>query len=241
MISRNMCGKHTRWSLRRCPKKRKARWASEFFDKSRATSVAVTPSNIRSAHERIGSYIRRTPILETASPIGGAPPLSLKLEYLQATGSFKARGRLPQSPDPTSGCVRLRHGVGRQPRRRRRLRRPEARDPSTRLRAGNRYAREDREDQGLCGRGRRRRRLALRRRSSAATPMSPRAARCQFTLTTRSRRLLAKARWRWNGRRTSSGSGSRSSTRSSSRLAAANRSWRCRLVSRPGQGRRRRA
>ena len=36
--------------------------------------------------------IRRTPILETASPVAGAPPLSLKLECLQATGSFKARG-----------------------------------------------------------------------------------------------------------------------------------------------------
>ena len=54
---------------------------------------AVTPSDIRSAHERIRGLIRRTPILETASsPIAGAPPLSLKLECLQATGSFKARG-----------------------------------------------------------------------------------------------------------------------------------------------------
>ena len=70
--------------------------------------MAVTPSNIRSAHERICSYIRRTPILETASPIGGAPPLSLKLEYLQATGSFKARGafhNLLTRPAAASGCA----------------------------------------------------------------------------------------------------------------------------------------
>src|ERR1700734_4208483 len=52
----------------------------------------MTPSDIRSAHARIRPHIRRTPILETASPIVGAPPLSLKLECLQATGSFKARG-----------------------------------------------------------------------------------------------------------------------------------------------------
>ena len=53
---------------------------------------AVTPSDIRSAHARIRGLIRRTPILEAASPIAGVPPLSLKLECLQATGSFKARG-----------------------------------------------------------------------------------------------------------------------------------------------------
>ncbi|HEY1864999.1 MAG TPA: threonine/serine dehydratase [Roseiarcus sp.] len=54
--------------------------------------MVVTPSSIRSAHARIRGHIRRTPILETASPIDGAPPLSLKFECLQATGSFKARG-----------------------------------------------------------------------------------------------------------------------------------------------------
>jgi threonine dehydratase len=71
-------------------------------------SVAVTPSNIRSAHERIGGYIRRTPILETASPIVGAPPLSLKLECLQASGSFKARGafyNLLTRPASAAGCA----------------------------------------------------------------------------------------------------------------------------------------
>jgi threonine dehydratase len=52
----------------------------------------ITPAEIRSAHARIRDHIRRTPLLETASPIDGGPPLSLKLECLQATGSFKARG-----------------------------------------------------------------------------------------------------------------------------------------------------
>jgi hypothetical protein len=37
----------------------------------------MTPSDIRSAHARIRGHIRRTPILETSSPIVGAPPISL--------------------------------------------------------------------------------------------------------------------------------------------------------------------
>ena len=54
------------------------------------------------------AHIRRTPILEAASPIAGAPPLSLKLECLQATGSFKARGafhNLLTRAAAESGCA----------------------------------------------------------------------------------------------------------------------------------------
>ena len=54
------------------------------------------------------AHIRRTPILETASPIAGAPPLSLKLECLQVTGSFKARGafhNLLTRPALAAGCA----------------------------------------------------------------------------------------------------------------------------------------
>jgi threonine dehydratase len=68
----------------------------------------MTPSEIRSAHGRIRSHIRRTPILEAASPVAGAPPLSLKLECLQATGSFKARGafhNLLTRAAPAAGCA----------------------------------------------------------------------------------------------------------------------------------------
>jgi threonine dehydratase len=68
----------------------------------------MTPSAIRSAHARIRRHIRRTPILEMASPVAGAPPLSLKLECLQATGSFKARGafhNLLTRPAPAAGCA----------------------------------------------------------------------------------------------------------------------------------------
>jgi len=68
----------------------------------------MTPADIRSAHARIRGHIRRTPILETASPVAGAPPLTLKLECLQATGSFKARGafhNLLTRPAPAAGCA----------------------------------------------------------------------------------------------------------------------------------------
>jgi threonine dehydratase len=51
-----------------------------------AASATVTSDDIRSAHARISGHIRRTPILETASPIAGAPALSLKFECLQVTG-----------------------------------------------------------------------------------------------------------------------------------------------------------
>ena len=54
--------------------------------------ATVTPAYIRAAYARISGHIRRTPLIETPSPIDGAPALSLKLECLQATGSFKARG-----------------------------------------------------------------------------------------------------------------------------------------------------
>jgi threonine dehydratase len=72
------------------------------------TTAAVTPSNIRSAHAHIRAHIRRTPVLETASLIEGAPPLSLKFECLQATGSFKARGafhNLLTRPASAAGCA----------------------------------------------------------------------------------------------------------------------------------------
>ena len=73
-----------------------------------AASATVTSDDIRSAHARIRGHIRCTPILETASPIDGAPPLSLKLECLQVTGSFKARGafhNLLTRPAPAAGCA----------------------------------------------------------------------------------------------------------------------------------------
>ena len=67
----------------------------------------MTPSDIRLAHARIAGHVRRTPILE-ASPIAGGPPVSLKLECLQHSGSFKPRGafhNLLTRVTPAVGCA----------------------------------------------------------------------------------------------------------------------------------------
>ena len=75
---------------------------------SRPAEEAVTAADIRAARARIAKHIRRTPILETPSPIAGARPVSLKLECLQHSGSFKARGafhNLLTRPAPAAGCA----------------------------------------------------------------------------------------------------------------------------------------
>jgi threonine dehydratase len=55
---------------------------------------AVTPQNIRRCERIIRPYIRRTPVIETDGGEFGlaANKISLKLELLQHSGSFKARG-----------------------------------------------------------------------------------------------------------------------------------------------------
>jgi threonine dehydratase len=55
------------------------------------TLVLPTVDNVRRAAERIAPYIRRTPVLEAT--VDGRR-LTLKLEHLQITGSFKLRGAL---------------------------------------------------------------------------------------------------------------------------------------------------
>src|SRR5271155_1757059 len=63
---------------------------------------------IDAAHARISGHVRRTPLLETASPVAGAPPISLKLECLQHSGSFKPRGafnNLLTRGAPPAGCA----------------------------------------------------------------------------------------------------------------------------------------
>lgn len=53
----------------------------------------ITPDDIRAAHARIAGRVRRTPTM-TLSPetFGTAVPVVMKLEFLQVTGTFKARG-----------------------------------------------------------------------------------------------------------------------------------------------------
>lgn len=47
---------------------------------------------IRAAHGRIARHVRRTPILALREELGLGVPVTLKLEQLQVTGSFKPRG-----------------------------------------------------------------------------------------------------------------------------------------------------
>lgn len=71
-------------------------------------STAIGRAEIRAAHARIAPHVRRTPILEAASPLPGSPPISLKLEFLQHTGSFKPRGaflNLLTREAPAIGCA----------------------------------------------------------------------------------------------------------------------------------------
>ena len=53
----------------------------------------VTHADIEAAANRIAPHVRQTPLLEcSAGTFGLAHPVSLKLEFLQHTGSFKPRG-----------------------------------------------------------------------------------------------------------------------------------------------------
>ena len=68
----------------------------------------VLQADIRAAYAVIAPYVRRTPLIEAASPIAGAPPISLKLEFLQHAGSFKPRGafhNLLTRAAPPVGCA----------------------------------------------------------------------------------------------------------------------------------------
>lgn len=73
----------------------------------------ITLEDVRAAAERIGPHIRRTPILEAThmqrSPLPAGASLFFKLECLQVTGSFKARGAVNQllslPPDRLSGGI----------------------------------------------------------------------------------------------------------------------------------------
>ncbi|MDX1690289.1 MAG: threonine/serine dehydratase [Acidimicrobiia bacterium] len=54
----------------------------------------ITRHDIEIASERIAPHVRRTPVVEVEPGLGGMPGcrLTLKLDFLQPTGSFKVRG-----------------------------------------------------------------------------------------------------------------------------------------------------
>lgn len=64
---------------------------------------------VRAAAARIAPYVRRTPVLRlSGASLGLAGDVVLKLELLQATGSFKPRGafnRMLSLPVPTAGVI----------------------------------------------------------------------------------------------------------------------------------------
>lgn len=68
-----------------------------------------TQDDIRAAARRIAPHIRRTPIIRlNPADTGLGVPLTLKLEQLQVTGSFKPRGafnRMLSNPIPAAGVV----------------------------------------------------------------------------------------------------------------------------------------
>ena len=71
--------------------------------------MMITPLLIEQAADRIQNYVRRTPVIELEPNAFGLPgQLTLKLELLQHTGSFKARGafnRLLSQTIPAKGVV----------------------------------------------------------------------------------------------------------------------------------------
>ncbi len=75
----------------------------------RAIDTTVERADIVAARERVEGYIRRTPVVETgAGAFGLDMPLTLKLELLQHTGSFKPRGafnKMLSSDVPVAGVV----------------------------------------------------------------------------------------------------------------------------------------
>jgi threonine dehydratase len=69
----------------------------------------VSRADIAAAASRIASHIRHTPVLRVAgADLGVAGPVTLKLELLQHSGSFKPRGafnRLLSNPPPAAGVI----------------------------------------------------------------------------------------------------------------------------------------
>ena len=62
----------------------------------RVRHLAVTAADVEAAQERLGTKVRRTPVIRIdANQLSAShPAFWLKLESLQATGAFKARGAL---------------------------------------------------------------------------------------------------------------------------------------------------
>jgi threonine dehydratase len=71
--------------------------------------VPITPAAVASTYARIREHVRRTPVIEIAGrDVGVDAALTLKLEFLQHAGSFKARGAFATmlgQPIPQAGVA----------------------------------------------------------------------------------------------------------------------------------------
>src|SRR5204863_182358 len=71
--------------------------------------VVITPAMIEEAAARLGGRVRCTPTIEVeASAFATAAPITLKLELMQHTGSFKPRGafnRILSNAVPPAGVI----------------------------------------------------------------------------------------------------------------------------------------
>jgi threonine dehydratase len=71
-----------------------------------SAGIVIDRKSIVSAASLISSYVRHTPVLR--ADLGGAAPVTLKLELLQHAGSFKPRGafhRLLAAERPAAGVI----------------------------------------------------------------------------------------------------------------------------------------
>jgi threonine dehydratase len=57
--------------------------------------LEITRADIEAVADRIGPYVRRTPILELGQVMRDRYRVTLKLDSMQPTGSFKVRGPSP--------------------------------------------------------------------------------------------------------------------------------------------------
>jgi threonine dehydratase len=57
-----------------------------------STGVAIGRAEIRRVHEVVRPHLRRTPVVQVEAHALASGPVTLKLEQLQRSGSFKARG-----------------------------------------------------------------------------------------------------------------------------------------------------
>ena len=129
----------------------------------------ITIADIEAARRRIASHVRRTPIMQLAQTrdrLAPAQRVTLKLECLQAAGSFKARGAMNRllGIEGKAAEGRARHGVGRQSRPCGRAHGLRRRHPGHGLPAAHRLARKGREAERMEG---------ARSRSSAMSSIMP--------------------------------------------------------------------